>query len=82
MTTQEREAFAKRCETTRGHMQNVAYGKPCSPKLATAVWRDSEGVVTREELRPKDYWLIWPDLPAPTPKAKARKSLPKAAEAA
>jgi DNA-binding transcriptional regulator YdaS (Cro superfamily) len=27
--------------------------------------RATNGVVTRQELRPDDYWLIWPDLPAP-----------------
>lgn len=27
--------------------------------------RATGGQVTRQELRPDDYWLIWPDLPAP-----------------
>lgn len=25
--------------------------------------RETKGGVTRRELRPDDYWLIWPDLP-------------------
>lgn len=25
----------------------------------------TNGAVTRQELRPHDYWLIWSDLPAP-----------------
>jgi DNA-binding transcriptional regulator YdaS (Cro superfamily) len=70
MTTQEREAFAERCGTTRGHLQNVAYGKTCAPLLATAIWRESDGKVTRQEMRPADYWLIWPDLPPPKAEQK------------
>ena len=27
--------------------------------------RVTSGAVTRIDLRPDDYWLIWPDLPAP-----------------
>ena len=30
-----------------------------------AIERATKGAVTRKELRPKDYWLIWPDLKAP-----------------
>ncbi len=30
-----------------------------------AIERATAGVVTRAELRPDDYWLIWPDLPQP-----------------
>lgn len=63
----EREAFCKRCETTWGHMRNVSYGdKPCGIPLAVSIERETGGEVTRQELRPEDYWLIWPDLTAPT----------------
>ncbi len=59
-----RASFASRCGTTRGHLLNVAYGsKPCSPKLAAAIERESGGVVTRAELR-SDYREIWPELAA------------------
>jgi DNA-binding transcriptional regulator YdaS (Cro superfamily) len=30
-----------------------------------AIERATNGVVRRQDLRPDDYWLIWPDLPAP-----------------
>lgn len=63
MTTEAREAFATRCGTTRGHIQNVMYGKTCAPALAVAIERESAGAVTRKELR--DDWLaIWPELEA------------------
>jgi hypothetical protein len=63
-----REDFAKRVESSVGHLRNVGYGyKPCHPKLAAAVWRESGEQVSRQSLCPDDYWLIWPDLPAPAP---------------
>ena len=40
-------------------------GRVPSPALCLAIERATNGVVTRHELRPDDYWLIWPDLPAP-----------------
>lgn len=53
----EREAFAKRCETTKGHLTNVAYGqKPCREKLAIAIDRESLGVVPCESLCPGVDW--------------------------
>lgn len=30
-----------------------------------SIERVTAGAVTRQELRPDDYWRIWPDLPAP-----------------
>lgn len=36
-----------------------------------AIERATNGAVTRQELRPDDYWLIWPDLTAPEEKAVA-----------
>ena len=34
-----------------------------------AIERATQGAVTRAELRPDDYFLIWPDLVAPAEKA-------------
>jgi DNA-binding transcriptional regulator YdaS (Cro superfamily) len=34
-----------------------------------AIERATQGAVTRAELRPDDYFLIWPDLVAPPEKA-------------
>jgi hypothetical protein len=78
LSTQARDALAVKCETSRGHLQNVAfYGKPCSAKLAALLELHTEQV-TRKEMRPKDYWLIWPDLPAPTRSQRAQRALAKA----
>jgi DNA-binding transcriptional regulator YdaS (Cro superfamily) len=40
-------------------------GRSVPEKHCTAIERLTHGQVTRQELRPDDYWLIWPDLPAP-----------------
>jgi DNA-binding transcriptional regulator YdaS (Cro superfamily) len=70
LSAEERESLAKRCDTSVGHLVNVSNGKTCGPKLATALEQETKKV-TRQEMRPDDYWLIWPDLPAPR-KQKAR----------
>ena len=36
-----------------------------------SIVRATNGAVTLQELRPTDYWLIWPDLPSPAEKAEA-----------
>ena len=64
MSATEREAFAIRCGTTRGHLQNVAYGKTCAPALAVAIEFNSGGDVKRSELRPHDWRAIWPEYEA------------------
>ena len=66
-----RAEFAARCETSIGHLRNVCYGKTCGTDLAVLIWRESGGLVTREELRPDDYWRHWPDLQAPAETAAA-----------
>ena len=72
ITPDEREAFAVRCETSRGHLQNVAYGsRTCAPELCLALERESQGAVKRQDLRPDDFWKIWPDLSHFAPKAVA-----------
>lgn len=41
------------------------------PSRCLAIERATGGQVTRADLRPDDYWLIWPDLPAPEATVKA-----------
>ncbi|MBU4609171.1 helix-turn-helix domain-containing protein [Achromobacter sp. GG226] len=43
----------------RDEKRSVPADKCLAIEIATA------GAVTRRDLRPDDYWLIWPDLPAP-----------------
>lgn len=65
MDRPDRDAFAQRCGTSLGHLNNVAYGyKPCGPELAVSIEQESGGAVTRQELRPDDWPRIWPELVA------------------
>lgn len=57
-----RKAFADRCQTSIGHLRNVAYGTTCSPELAAFVETASCRAVRRWHLRPKDWHHIWPEL--------------------
>lgn len=62
MDGDERDAFARRCETSRGHLQNVMYRtKACATDLAVHIERESGGLVRRWELR-DDWFKHWPEL--------------------
>ena len=59
----ERQAFAESVGTTARHLMNVAYGsRPLDEKVCVAVEQRSGKAVTRRELRPNDWHLIWPEL--------------------
>lgn len=61
-----RAELAVRCGTSAGHLKNIAYGyKPCAEILAVNLERETAGRVSRRELRPTDWWLIWPELAVP-----------------
>ena len=56
------EAFAVAVGTTVGHLRNVSYRqRTASAALAMQVEIETRGAVTRRELRPEDWWLIWTD---------------------
>lgn len=62
---ESRESFARRCGTTRGHMQNVAYGyREPSTELAVSIERESGGACSRQDLFPDTYPAKWPELSA------------------
>jgi DNA-binding transcriptional regulator YdaS (Cro superfamily) len=62
MDGDEREAFARRCGTSRGHLQNVMYGlRTCATDLAVAIERESWKAVRRWDLR-ADWRNHWPEL--------------------
>lgn len=51
--------------TTRGYLRQIAYGnKTASAEVAAHIERESGAVVTRKQLRPADWPLIWPELTA------------------
>ena len=78
LSPESREPFAARCDTTLGHLRNVAGAhKPCSPILATSIELESVGAVRRWDLRPDDWHRIWPELVgvdgAPTVPAESKE---------
>ena len=77
LTDEQVEKLAASCETSAGHLSNVGYGyKSCSPALAVAIERESGCAVRRWELRPQDWFAIWPELVGTkgAPKAPMRKA--------
>ena len=62
MSAEARDEFARRCETTIGHLKNVMYGlKTCATDLAVLIERESGYQVRRWELR-QDWAKHWPEL--------------------
>jgi len=57
LTVDERSAFALRCDTTVGHLRNIAYEcKTCAESLAISIERESGGKVRCETLCPNVDW--------------------------
>lgn len=46
--------------------QWVKSTRPIPPEHCTTIERVTKGAVTRQELRPNDFWRIWPDLTQPS----------------
>jgi hypothetical protein len=58
--------IAKSIGTSPSYLSQMVHGrKPWAPQYCAAIERLTAGAVTRQALRPHDYWRIWPDLPAP-----------------
>lgn len=71
MSAQQRDDFANRCGTTRGHLQNVMYGqRPFADWLAANVEMESKGLVTCEESCASLNWLRIKDKSWPNPKGR------------
>ena len=63
----ERQRFAADCGTSLGYLRKaISVGQFLSAAVCVCIERLTKGAVTRAELRPRDYWLIWPDLSAPS----------------
>ncbi len=59
LSIEQRNSFADRCETSLGHLNNVAGGhKICGEKLTIAIERESNGAVRCEDLRPDVDWAF------------------------
>lgn len=75
LETRSQTELANTLGVTQGAVWQWANGLTAvSPERCTAIERATEGQVTRRDLRPKDWHLIWPELvtddhPAPTVEA-------------
>lgn len=51
--------------TTRGHLRQIAYGnRQASAEVAARLEVTTKNLVTRKQLRPEDWSVIWPELAA------------------
>lgn len=56
-------ALAKAIEAAPSFVNQWVKGnRPIPAAYCVAIERVTGGQVTRQELRPDDYWLVWPDL--------------------
>ncbi|QII84245.1 helix-turn-helix domain-containing protein [Bordetella hinzii] len=70
MSRVQRAAFAARCRTSTNTLRNIAYGqKRAGAALCIAIEQATGGAVTRADLRPDDWPLLWPEY---TPPRKSR----------
>ena len=66
ITPSARLEIAEQCGVAEQYLYQVfTRRKIPSAELCVLIERVTGGKVTRQELRPDDYWLIWPDLPTP-----------------
>lgn len=62
----DREQLAKSCNTTVGHLQNVAYGyRAPSVELCVLLEQQTQGVIKRQELV-ENWQKFWPELATAT----------------
>lgn len=54
-----------RTGSTRGYLRQIGYGnKNVSAEIAARIELATSGEVTRKDLRPDDWQVIWPELSA------------------
>lgn len=59
----KRAALAAYCRTSFDYLRQIGYGnRSCSPLLAVCLERASRGLITRKDLFPDNWALIWPEL--------------------
>lgn len=59
----EQSSFAQRCGTTVGYLRKaVSVGQLLKAVVCVSIERETNGQVTRKDLRPDDWQDIWPEL--------------------
>ena len=68
LTSEEKVEFSEKCGTTTNYLRKaVCINQSLNPIVCSLIETNSEGAVTREELRPDDWYIIWPELKSRTP---------------
>lgn len=63
LTPTEQIAFASLCGTSIGYLRKwMCVRTLLGEKICTAIEQITNGQVTRKDLRPDDWHLIWPEL--------------------
>jgi DNA-binding transcriptional regulator YdaS (Cro superfamily) len=63
LSSQQRVEIAASCGTSFEYLRQIGYGnRPCSPRIAVCLERESAGTVTRKSLFPDDWVEVWPEL--------------------
>lgn len=65
MPEPDRQEFAKRCGTSVGYIRKIMSSrKPLffGPAICRKLECETGGLVTRKELRPNDWYEIWPEI--------------------
>lgn len=74
LSKSERKLFAEQVGTSVGHLNNFSYGyTTLSPVTCAAIEKKTDGAITRKDLRPEDFWKIWPDLERDSKVEKKKK---------
>ena len=59
----ERARFCSEVGTTEGYLRKAcSTGQKLGPALCVSIERATNGAVTRRDLRPHDWYSIWPEL--------------------
>ncbi|MBU6993538.1 transcriptional regulator [Ferrovum myxofaciens] len=62
LSVSQKDELAHACNTSIGYIRKAcSKGQLLSPERCVLIEQISQGVVTRKDLRPDDWHLIWPE---------------------
>ena len=68
----DRQRVAATCGTSVGYLRKaISTGQKLGPALCVSIEKATDGSVTRRDLRPDDWFLIWPEISPSTDQATA-----------
>lgn len=63
LSTDQQKSFAEDCGTTIGYLRKaISQNELVKPITCVRIEQNSSGAVTRHDLHPDDWHLIWPEL--------------------